>query len=509
MLYENLKQVRSELNNPSAVVCIIGIPYIKTDPIKNAILTLLEPLKSKDCKPTTAHIEQLLDYSKPKPTGIKVTDITPKTKADIKNIPNQLNALIDRYGGQHVCVILLKATINEMLKTMSESVTDQKAIHAELKNMIELLDTADETLNYNDSNPKINHIRKCCYFAMKYEPNCLSDDSYQLNRHYTGMFKASFIKPLMTRLTEWDDLYNSIIQLPEYIMYTNYKDAEKDPNIMLRSKHWHKTDMIKPIETIIEEQLIADGTIQYKNLWIQEISTYFRNKIKLDLTIPVHKIEKYRYNNTRLLPTKNGLITKQRTIFDDDAFVMRPNIKLIERHHEHNKHILNGFTSILGTEPSEKRLLAEIIHMCMLPGEQYGTFIIIKDSSEVKSYQFLENVLKALTHHKYYQIPVPTISNHELNETIGYPADATLILLSMPQNCRLNPGLHADKEICNHIYYTRSETVSDALLEDENVISPTLKHAPDLEDLDPIQAGSKAFLEDVLLWVYETLIETK
>lgn len=498
----------------TGIICTIMLPLPNNDKIDSSIIRHINDITPCEEKSVT----ELLDYSQPKPTGLIVTGFYLNTPEKIRQTPNQLNALIDRYGGHRILLIRIKSKITDLVITTEhlDQNQDEHDLIQKFKDKIKLIETADDVLNYMTTDAwEIPQIRKTMYTTIVYDKNNIYPSKnesktisvrYKLDNKFTTYLQDMIIEPTKQRLTEWDELYLRIIRNSGKEQYTHYTDRLLDQHITLGPKPVENKminpDKLTTIPDEIRKLYDQNNCVQYGETWIKEIEDHITQSIRMDDGIPVQHMTK---NTTLdgLFPCNLGFIDERERPhkLEYPPNVLTPKVSLECSYHEENKQFLETFTKLCGEEPHQKLRLANTIRKCIHPGSSRGNYILISYNDETqKEKDLLLHVLKSLAHYTTITLPPKELrpNDNMLKQAIGYPVNATLVIIQADDNDTTNLWQYDGDSDCNHVFLRCSKTGFHASLNQTNTRHIELQHVPNL--IHTIQETSK--LEDILLWCY-------
>lgn len=458
----------------TAIIYMIRLPYQKTRTCNtyNALCDFLQDATDQFKQMT---MEELLDTDKPKPTGIILTNMILNSPKEIKNYASLKNRLLDRYGKHHVLEIRTLVNVNKYLTDIMQS--HKEDILDILKHQIEILKPYKTIIEANTEK--------------SYNPALIitNDENRELP-HDVKTDIDTFLTACEKRLTEWDEIYANIITENNFTKCTNYEDVKNDPSPELRILGSQKTIQMA-IQEYFSKNTPHANLNQYFNIWQPDITDYITNKIRYNPYTPVKHA--CRYN--AVFPAKNGVFTQNHKHHKEieKEYIPRPDIDLNKNcSHGLIGRYMNAFTSLLGNSYEDEFKLAAIIKSCIMPADSAGTVLSIVGEKH-ETVLFTETIKRLQNSHH-----VNVKNETEFLERFGYSTNITVVFLT-------ENAIISQHNACNQIFI---HTSKEPLPEMPNMYQITLQPRTEKEviyyDLNQTITSEIAFLEDVMLWTYNT-----
>lgn len=497
----------------TGIICTIGLPYTGADKLDQAITRYIWN-EVKQSKSPSRSITELLDYNQPKPTGIMTTMIYPNTPEKIRAISRTCNALIDRFGGQHVVFIIAKANLKDSLQAAVNCTTSDEKLLERAKNQITLIEEWQKIMNCKqntNTNDRMQldacikpvddiNIRKAACIITSYKTN--ADNN--INHNIQSFLYDMLLRPLDSRCSEWNEVYLDLIKNGDYTQYTNYKMRSEDKNIILGPYgSQNPTGKLISLRAAIDKHFHQIGCINYGSLWLDEMTEYMTNMIQHDSNVRVKYMDRNPKFNSLFLSSE-GFYDKNGNLFDRNVPVLLPKAG-ISKKYEYDER-LEAFTDIFGSEPRHKKDFAELMQICIYPGKNRGAYALIHYNDKTEHEQkILINVISAICHYKRIMMEQATVSHNFVEfvlESIGSPADATVIILDGLETEHINPW-HDRNTNCNHIFirFTKQNN-HESSVSDYNVINYELNPIPKLANINPYELLTVTFLKNFMSWCY-------
>lgn len=498
----------------TGIICTIGLPYTGADKLDRAITRYIWE-KTKPSKSPSWSITELLDYNQPKPTGVMTTMIYPNTPEKIRAIPRTCNALIDRFGGHHIVFVIAKASLKDNLQESIEYFASEAQLLERTKKQITLIEEWQKIMNCKqntNTNDRMQldacikpvddvNVQKAACIVTSYKTN--TDDS--INHNIQSFLQNMLLRPLDRRCSEWHEVYLDLIKNGNYTQYTNYKIRSEDKHIILGPYgDKNPTGNLIPLKTAIDKYFHQTGCVNYGNLWIDDLTAYMTNLMQHDSKVRVKYMDRDPKFNSLFLSSE-GFYDKDGNLFDRNVPVLLPKTKIAKKYEYDDR--IEAFTKIFGSEPRHKKDFAELMQMCIYPGKNRGTYALIHYSDKTEHEQkILINVISAICHYKRIMMEQATVSHNFCEfvlESIGSPADATVIILDGLETEHINPW-HDRNANCNHIFvrFTK-QNVHESSVSDYNIINYELNPIPRLANVDPYEVITVTFLKNLMLWCYQ------